>query len=191
MFCPNCGAEVDENARFCNNCGTEITGSADSTESTESTESSAESATGGAEDVQKVETYTDYSDNGGPAVNDPIRGYGTNRNIVLCIICTLITCGIYSLYWMYVLNEEINSLSGEENATNGGLVILFSIITCGIYSLYWYYKMGERTDTIKQKIGMSAGSSNILFLVLGIIGFGIVNYIIMQDVINKSVENMA
>ena len=92
---------------------------------------------------------------------------------------------------MYVLNEEINSLSGEENATNGGLVILFSIITSGIYSLYWYYKMGERTDTIKEKLHMSSGSSNILFLVLGIIGFGIVNYIIMQDVVNKAADKMA
>ena len=85
---------------------------------------------------------------------------------------------------MYCLNEDINSLSGAENATGGGLVILFSIITCGIYGLYWFYKMGERVDTIKNQPG---ASTPILFLILSIFGLSIVNFCLMQDAINKRV----
>ncbi|MBQ2048328.1 MAG: DUF4234 domain-containing protein [Schwartzia sp.] len=113
---------------------------------------------------------------------------GNYRSIGLCIVLTIITCGIYGIYWMYVLNEEINSLSGETNATNGGLVILFTILTCGIYSWYWLYKMGERSDVIKQNMGQASSSSAILYLLFGIFGLSIVAYAIMQDVINKAVS---
>ena len=111
--------------------------------------------------------------------------YGiTARNIALCIIFSLITCGIYGIYWMIKINDEVNLLAGEPDATTGGMVFLFSLITCGIYGLYWQYKMGERCDRIR---GMN-GSSNVLYLILGIIGFSIISMCLMQDTVNKKVE---
>ena len=179
MFCPNCGAEVEEGAKFCNHCGTDMSaaGSAATNESTYTEEN-----------VQQAETYTDNSYDNSRVVNEPVNGIGTNRNIALCIVLSFITCGIYSLYWMYVLNEEINSLSGHENDTNGGLVLLFTIISCGIYGIYWSYKMGEKTDEIKNRLfSGSANNSSILFLILALFGLSIVNFAIMQDTINKAV----
>jgi len=82
------------------------------------------------------------------------------------------------------INDEVNELAGESGATSGGLVFLFSLITCGIYGLYWMYKMGERCDTIKG----SSGSTGILYLILALLGFGIINYCLMQDTINKAVS---
>ncbi|MCR5023785.1 MAG: DUF4234 domain-containing protein [Lachnospiraceae bacterium] len=174
MNCPNCGANVDEGTKFCPNCGSDISnvtsgagaGAGESNQNNTTDNSSYEQP----EYQQTYETYT--------------GGSGTARNIVVCIILSIVTCGIYSLYWIYCLNEDINSLSGNENATGGGMVILFSIITCGIYSLYWCYKMGERVDTIKNQPG---ASTPILFLVLSIFGLEIVNFCLMQDAINKAV----
>lgn len=110
-----------------------------------------------------------------------------NRNIVLCIVLTIVTCGIYGLYWMVCLNNEINQLAGETEATSGGMVILLTIVTCGIYGFFWAFKMGERVDKIK---GVT-GSSNIIFLILQICALGIVNYCLMQDTINKAVPAAA
>ena len=110
----------------------------------------------------------------------------TPRNIPLCVILSIVTCGIYGIYWMIKLNDEINALAGEPYATSGGMVFLLSIVTCNIYNLYWMYKMGERTD----RINRIQGNSNILYLVIGILGFGIVNYCLMQDAINKQVRGM-
>ena len=107
------------------------------------------------------------------------------KNIALCIVFSIITCGIYGLYWLYKLNDEINQLSGEPNATGGGMVILFTLITCGIYGWYWLFKMGERCDRIN---GTTGGSANVLYLVLGIFGLSIVSYALMQDTINKAVS---
>ena len=114
-------------------------------------------------------------------------GYGKNRNIALCIIFSIITCGIYGLYWMYCLNEELNSLSGETNATSGAMVIIFSIITCNIYTWFWLYKMGERCDNIKQNMGRASSSSAVLYLIFGLVGLNIVSYALMQDTINLAV----
>ncbi len=114
---------------------------------------------------------------------------GTNRNIAVCIILSMVTCGIYGFYWLYMLNEEINSLADEPDATNGALVIIFSIITCNIYMWFWLYKMGERVDRIKANGGQVVGSPNtsVLYLILAICGLNIVDFALMQDTINNAI----
>lgn len=109
------------------------------------------------------------------------------RSIVVCILLTIVTCGIYSIYWMIKLNDELNATAGKPEATSGGLVFLFTLITCGIYGYYWYYKMGENVDAIKTSKGLMSNNSGIIYLVLGLLGLGIVNYCLMQDTLNKSV----
>ncbi|MCJ0555015.1 DUF4234 domain-containing protein [Enterococcus cecorum] len=34
----------------------------------------------------------------------------TKRNFVVSILLSLVTCGIYSLYWMVMLNDEIHNI---------------------------------------------------------------------------------
>lgn len=103
------------------------------------------------------------------------------RSIVLAIIFSYLTCGIYTLYWIYKLNEEINQISGEPG-TSGGMVILFDIITCDIYNFYWSYKMGEKCDHIT---GDTDGISHVLYLILAICGLSIVGLALMQNTVNK------
>lgn len=106
------------------------------------------------------------------------------RSIAMCVILSIITCGIYGIYWMIQLNDEINEIVGDTQATSGGVVFLLSFVTCGIYGLYWLYKMGEKCDNIKG----ANSSSAIVYLILGLFGFSIVSYCLMQDTINKAVE---
>ena len=116
---------------------------------------------------------------------------GTGQLQALChvilylqFVFSFLTCGIYSIYWMIKLNDEVNQLAGEPQATSGGMVFLFSLITCGIYGIYWAYKMGERCDRIR---GIQ-GNSSILYLVLSILGLDIVYFCLLQDMINKEVS---
>ena len=103
-----------------------------------------------------------------------------NRNIVLAVILTIITCGIYGIYWFIVLNDDMNTLTPDDNYhTSGGLVFLFTLITCGVYGWYWAYKMGCKVDKLQ-----NSSSHTILFIILQIFGLGIVNYCIMQSAIN-------
>ncbi|HWT73198.1 MAG TPA: DUF4234 domain-containing protein [Mobilitalea sp.] len=105
------------------------------------------------------------------------------RDIVLCIILSIITCGIYSLYWFVVLTDDTNALVGEPD-TSGIASLLLTIITCGIYGFYWAYRNGEKIDRIKRMRNIPASNGGILFLILYFFG-GIITYALIQNELNN------
>ena len=107
------------------------------------------------------------------------------RNIAVCIVLTLVTCGIYGIYWIVCLTNDVNTVSGDVNGTSGGMVVLLMIVTCGIYGIYWAYKQGEKLDFTKNNRGISSSNSGVLYLILQIFGFGIIAYALMQNELNK------
>ena len=123
MICPNCGSNNPDGTAFCANCGSPVSNGAPNN---------------GAIPPQAQPNFQGSAPNGGmtppPVFNgNPFPGgHIEQRNIALCIILSIITCGIYGLYWIYKLTEDVNTLKGDPNATSGGIVILLGIITCGI-----------------------------------------------------------
>ena len=84
----------------------------------------------------------------------------------MCILLTIVTCGIYGLYWFVCITDDTNEMSGENELAGGGMALLLTLVTCGIYGWYWAYKMGEKVDIIKSRGGMPSSNSGILFVVL-------------------------
>ena len=181
MFCSKCGAKAEDGSRFCPSCGAVLDENGGQGQEMPQPEEGNQT-----ENVVQASSYDQYGDQGGYGQKTGYMEGGTNRNIALCIVLSIITCGIYSLYWMYVLNNELNQMSGDTGDTSGGMVILFSIITCGIYGWYWVYKMGGKVDAIKQRMGLKGTDSPILFLILAILGLAIVDFALMQDTINNA-----
>ena len=109
------------------------------------------------------------------------------RNIGLCIVLSIITCGIYSIYWFVVLANDTNVASGHaQDGTSGGVAFLLTLVTCGIYGFYWAYKQGEKLNEAKAMRNMPADSNaSIIYLILSIFGLGIVAYALMQNELNK------
>ena len=107
------------------------------------------------------------------------------RNIAVCIVLTLVTCGIYGIYWIVCLTNDVNTVSGDVNGTSGGMVVLLTIVTCGIFGIYWAYKQGEKLDFTKNNRGIPSSNSGVLYLILQIFGFGIIAYALMQNELNK------
>ncbi|MBO5199219.1 MAG: DUF4234 domain-containing protein [Lachnospiraceae bacterium] len=167
-YCTQCGSQCEDNAKFCTQCGSPLT---------QDTRSDQTENSYGAQDGYQSSYNSSYNN---AAYSSGIQP----RNIVVAVILSFVTCGIYDIYWMIKLNDEVNLLSGETNATSGGMVFLFSLLTCGIYGIYWLYKMGERCDRIKGENGNSA----ILYLILSIVGLSIVSYCLIQDTLNKAVS---
>lgn len=112
-------------------------------------------------------------------------GLVTERNIVLAIVLSLVTCGIYSIYWFIVMTDDVNKVSNDVNATSGVMAFVFTLITCGIYGFYWYYKMGQKLHTAGQQTGKDIADNGILYIILGVFGLGIVNYALIQNDLNK------
>ncbi len=108
------------------------------------------------------------------------------RNIAVCIILSIITCGIYGMYWFVTMTNEANLLSGRQGYTTGGVSLLLTIITCNIYGLYWAYKMGEKIDAANQLRGLPNGNSGVLYLILELVS-PVAGYALMQNEINKMI----
>ena len=110
------------------------------------------------------------------------------RDIAMCIILSIVTCGIYSLYWYYMLNEDTAAVSGEPKFVEGGVLILLTIVTCGIYGIYWCYKIGEMMDRARAARGEMTSNLSLLYLILSVFGLSIIAYCLMQSDINKWME---
>lgn len=91
------------------------------------------------------------------------------RSIPPYIILSLVTCGIFGLFWMATLNDDVNAVLGHTDDTSGGLVVLLGIVTCGIYAIYWNYKIGSKLDEALTTQGMASKNLGILS-VLGLGG---------------------
>ena len=51
-----------------------------------------------------------------------------NRNIVLAIIFTILSCGIYGIYWFINVNNDMNTITPDDSyQTSGGLAFLFTL----------------------------------------------------------------
>lgn len=108
-----------------------------------------------------------------------------NRSIATCIILSIVTCGIYGIYWFICLTDDANTVSGDVNGTSGVLACVLTIVTCGIYGYYWSYKLGDKINIAKHRQGMQTSNLGIVYLVLFFFGLGIIAYALAQDELNK------
>lgn len=157
-YCQNCGTELTGTETFCANCGAQI--------NTNYTQ-------------ENNESYQNNNYNGAPFVQ--------NRNLVMAVLLSFISCGIYSIYWFVVMTDEVAKVSNDSNMS-GIKAFLFSLITCGIYQLYWYYKMGKNLYLAGRQYNKNISDNSILYLLLGVFGLGIVSYCLMQLDLNKFSE---
>jgi hypothetical protein len=99
------------------------------------------------------------------------------RNVGVSILLSILTCGIYTIFWIISVNNDAARLSGDKE--DGGMAILLMLITCGIYSFVWMYKMG---DKIERAGGKNDGT---IYLILSIFGLGLVSIALMQTELNR------
>lgn len=108
------------------------------------------------------------------------------RNVALCIIFSIITCGIYYLYWFICVTDDINTVS-QDYSTSGIMSLILTIVTCNIYGFYWAYKCGEKLDNVKSSQGYPSNNSGLLYLILYFFA-GIVTLAILQNELNNFTE---
>lgn len=109
-------------------------------------------------------------------------------NIPAYVIFTIITCGLFNIYWNYRQMEACNYLLGRQEFDFVKWLLL-SIITCGIYHIYYQYKMGSAIVEIQQKAGKPENTNlPVLSLVVTIVGLTIVADCVHQNEINMLVR---
>jgi hypothetical protein len=126
----------------------------------------------------------------GKDMNDYTRQI-EQRNIWIAILLSVITCGIYALYWMFVLTQDWNTVTeaqGQKPGTTPGLVVILSIVTCGLYSIYYWYYLSKRVARVRDRNGNALEDDTLLCVILSVLGLGVISAAIQQNNLNMFVE---
>lgn len=122
-----------------------------------------------------------------------MRALMTRRSVAVVLLLSFVTCGLYSLYWLYVTTTELKTVTARADL-NPGLELVLSIVTCGLWGLYAGYRnaglvhqvftQGGRPHEDKSTLVLIL---NLLMLVVGVTGF--VATAILQDELNKLADS--
>ena len=104
------------------------------------------------------------------------------RSIGVCILLSIITCGIYGIYWMYLLVKNTRSIQKNTDKCTGEMLCLIFV---PFYSLYWWYTRGEKVRQGFAEHNYNATGGGVAYLVLAIFGLSIVSMAIMQSDFNS------
>lgn len=186
MFCKNCGNEIPEGSKMCPSCGTPVDSLAsDLVNAAEQTFNSAEQEVSNAfNDVRDSFNGNNQSYMGAT----PLK---TDRSLLIYILLSIVTCGIYSLYFIYSLAKDVNIACAGDGKETAGLVklVLLSIVTCGIYGIYWYYALGDRLHENAPRYGLTiteTGTTMLLWILVGMIFGGVGTYVAMYFIIKNT-----
>lgn len=106
-------------------------------------------------------------------------------DIATAIILSLVTCGLYNLYWNYRQFLSLNALLGREEFKFVPWLLL-SLVTCGLYHIYYEYKMGSELYGWLQENGRPANPNlPMIGLVLSCLGLTLIADAVYQHEINK------
>ena len=118
-----------------------------------------------------------------------------NRSFWVYLLLSIVTCGLYSIYFWYVYVEDLNTVfyGDGEDSPNYIIVLLLSWVTCGIYGVYWRYKQANRMyREAYDRYGVMIeenGSAILLWTLLGYLTGGIgqlvADYFMIQN-LNKT-----
>ena len=114
-------------------------------------------------------------------------GVVKEKSIGLCVVLSIVTCGIYGIYWLYTIAHDLNDLCESQNQEKGaepGLVVVLGIVTCGIYSLYYLWKAGKMVASLTRSNGQHPSDDSIVLMVLSLLQLSLVSYCILQSHIN-------
>jgi DNA-directed RNA polymerase subunit RPC12/RpoP len=169
-FCFKCGALLEKKDRRarCPSCGTEY----------------GPGATVCGRCGQPFDAAADRNRTGGKRSAGPASNQFASA-IVTDILLSLVTCGVYQLFWQARQMKALNYLLGEERFSFLKWLLL-TLVTCGIYHIYYEYVMARSINEVQLDLGIRvSGELPLLSVLLSIFGISIAADAIQQHEINK------
>lgn len=106
--------------------------------------------------------------------NAPVAQLNTNRGLGKVILLTIVTFGIYSIFFYTGISEDINAIAsrydGKKTMHYCLLFFIIAPITCGIGSIVWFHKMSNRIGSELQRRGINYGFSASTYWGWGVLG---------------------
>ena len=114
---------------------------------------------------------------------------GTKRSPVNVILLSIVTCGIYGIWWLYNAGKEINQALGRE-AVNPIFAVV-SII-CFPILFYYVYTLDQDLTELSGQRGVPYSSNFVLWVITMLFGIGTLIVMIQtQTTLNSIWEKSA
>lgn len=110
---------------------------------------------------------------------------GTERSPGLVVLFSLITCGIYLLFWYISVLSEMREAGHSPTGNTPGLDILFMILSCGIYGLYVDYRISKEIAAMQHERGLLVDDTSVVVLILDLCGLGVIGSALQQTNLNR------
>jgi Domain of unknown function (DUF4234) len=128
--------------------------------------------------------------------NAPLRVKDTSPALVL--ILSIVTCGLYLIYWYYSVYSDLNQLDGRTPTGNAYFIdFLLMIVTCGIWGIYVDYRISQQLNELQEKAGLAANDTTALVIILDVAAYVTIAFTYMissaiqQDQLNKVMNALA
>lgn len=108
------------------------------------------------------------------------------RNISISLILCFVTFGIYYIYWLYKIDQELSEELGNDNLPVYDILLI--IFTLGLYGYYLYYRNGKQINLLEDKYGLQINDNLILYVVLCIFQLDIIVLMMQQQQINTIID---
>jgi len=107
------------------------------------------------------------------------------RSPVSIVVFSILSCGIYFVWWIYTFSTELKSFLNN-NEINPGMETFLSLI-CFPYLVYWFYKAGKYVNSVRRKSGLNIDEdASLLPVILAVFGLAVVSAAVLQSTINEA-----
>lgn len=101
------------------------------------------------------------------------------------IIFSVVTCGIYNIYWNYRQIEAMNALLGRREFDFLKWALL-TILSCGLYHFYFEYRMGAELQAwLEQNDRKVNPNLAVIGLILSLFALWVLADAVYQHELNK------
>ena len=111
----------------------------------------------------------------------------SRRSVAMLIVLSLLTCGIYLLYWIYKTTAYLNTIAVDPRDKRSESAELLLCLFVPSYMAFWMYKSALIMRDSNLKLGVY---TDVNFPLLGVLisalGLGIITAALIQDKINKN-----
>lgn len=120
------------------------------------------------------------------------------RSPALVFLLSIVTCGLYLIYWYVQVYKEMEQLTGKTPTGNGYFIdFLLTVVTCGVWGIIVDYKISIQLDELLVARGLPPQDSGMIVIVLDIASYftAAITYMatsaLQQDILNKVWETGA